>query len=91
MSFFDYALAVANWLEPYHNHIRPPPVAALSEPTKKAGPKSSKVELPPQSGQASNEHGKKEEEVPPIKEPPEIVTKFFDGMMQTIGFLLHRH
>jgi N-terminal acetyltransferase B complex non-catalytic subunit len=37
-------------------------------------------ELHPQNGLASNGHTKKDEEAPVVKEAPEIVHKFFDGM-----------
>jgi len=37
-------------------------------------------DLHPQNGSATNGHTKKDEEAPVVKEAPEIVSKFFDGM-----------
>jgi len=84
LSFFDYAMAVAGWLEPYHNHIRPSPAAVLSGAKQNHGPKALKAaELPTQNGSGTNGHTKRDEEAPPIKEAPELVSQFFDGMTQS--------
>jgi len=81
VSFIDYITAVANWLEPYHNYIRPSPAAVLAEAAKHTGSKTLKaVEPPPQNGPATNGYAKKDEEAPPVKESPEIVSRFFDDM-----------
>lgn len=83
MSFFDYTIALADWLAPYHNHIRPSPAAVLAEVTKQAGSRTLKIaDLRPQNGSAINGHTKKDEEAPVVKDAPEIVSKFFDGMTQ---------
>jgi len=79
----DYATALAEWLAPYHDHVRPPPSAVLAEAAKqtelKTGFPLRGVELPPKNG-ATNGHTKKEEEPPAVKEPPEIVVQYFDRM-----------
>jgi N-terminal acetyltransferase B complex non-catalytic subunit len=91
VSFFDYIAALANWLEPYHNHIRPSPAAVLAEATKGLSSKVQKAaEVRLQNGPATNGHTKKDEEAPPVKEAPEAVSKFFDGMTQIDQFSMFR-
>ncbi|KAK7467226.1 mitochondrial distribution and morphology [Stygiomarasmius scandens] len=78
----QFADALAEWLEPFHDYARPPPDVVLAEAAKltqqKTGLPLKGVEIPPQNGN-SNGH-KKDEEAPAITEPPEIVLKFFDAM-----------
>jgi N-terminal acetyltransferase B complex non-catalytic subunit len=38
------------------------------------------LKIEPQNALATNGHTKKDEEAPIVKEAPEIVSKFFDGM-----------
>lgn len=82
-SFIAYADALTEWLEPYHDHVRPPPAVVLAEAAKqtelKTGHPLKGVEIPLQNG---NFNGKKDEEAPPIKEAPELVSKFFEGTLQ---------
>jgi N-terminal acetyltransferase B complex non-catalytic subunit len=80
VSFIDYITAVTNWLEPYHNHIRPSPAAVLAEAAKHTSSKTLKAVEPPQNGPVTNGHPKRDEEAPPVKEAPEIVSRFFDGV-----------
>ena len=82
-SFFNYVTALADWLEPYHNHTRPPPAAVLAEAVRHTDIKSSSknVQINTLNGSPGNGHTKKEVEVPPVKEAPEIVSKFFDGII----------
>lgn len=83
--FLDYTTALAEWLAPYHDYIRPPPSAVLAEAAKqtelKTGHPLKGLEIPAKNGTATNGHGRKEEEPPIVKEPPEIITKFFDGAL----------
>lgn len=81
ISLFDYIKILSDWLEPYHNHTRPPPAVVLAEATKQAGSKSQKrSESPPQNDSPANGQVKKEEEAPAIKEAPEGICRYFDGM-----------
>lgn len=82
LSFFKYADALADWLEPYHDYVRPPPAQVLAEAAKltelKTGFPLKGVEIPPQNG--SSQNIKKEEEPPVITDPPELISKFYDGV-----------
>ncbi|KAF7363508.1 Actin cytoskeleton organization protein [Mycena sanguinolenta] len=85
LAFVNYATALANWLEPYHDHARPPPSVVLAEAAKLAEQKTGHplkgVEIPPKNGNGSaNGSSKKEEEAPPITDAPELVVRFFDDM-----------
>lgn len=76
----NFVTTLTSWLEPYHNHTRPPPAAVLAEATKHNNPKLLRgTEFPPQNGNGTNGHAKKVEEAPPITDAPEGVPKFFDG------------
>jgi N-terminal acetyltransferase B complex non-catalytic subunit len=81
-NFLDFTVALADWLEPYHDHLRPSTAAVLAEAAKqtelKTGHPLKGLDIPlPAPG--TNGHGKKDEEAPPVKEPPLSVPKFFDG------------
>jgi N-terminal acetyltransferase B complex non-catalytic subunit len=82
LSFLDFTTAVADWLEPYHDHIRPSPATVLAEAAKqtelKTGHPLKGVDIS-QNGTSANGHAKKEDEAPPVKEAPEIVSQFFDS------------
>ncbi|KAJ7774915.1 actin cytoskeleton organization protein [Mycena metata] len=85
LAFVDYATALANWLEPYHDHARPPPSVVLAEAAKqtelKTGHPLKGVEIPPKNGNGStNGSVKKDEETPPITDAPELVLRHFDDM-----------
>ncbi|KAJ7940559.1 actin cytoskeleton organization protein [Mycena leptocephala] len=85
LTFVNYANALADWLEPYHDHARPPPSVVLAEAAKLAESKTGHplkgVEIPPKSGNGTpNGSTKKDEEAPPITEAPEIVVRYFDDM-----------
>ena len=78
----DFTVALADWLEPYHDHLRPSTAAVLAEAAKqselKFGHPLKGMDIPtPAPG--TNGNGKKDEEAPPVKEPPLSVLKFFDG------------
>ncbi|KAJ7235444.1 actin cytoskeleton organization protein [Mycena haematopus] len=81
LAFVNYATALADWLEPYHDHARPPPSVVLAEAAKLAEQKTGHplkgVEIPLKNGNGS---AKKEEEAPPITDAPELVVRFFDDM-----------
>ncbi|KAJ7172404.1 actin cytoskeleton organization protein [Mycena filopes] len=83
--FVNYANALANWLEPYHDHARPPPSVVLAEAAKQAELKTGHplkgVEIPSKNGNgSSNGSAKKDEEAPPITDAPELVVRYFDDM-----------
>ncbi|THH26464.1 hypothetical protein EUX98_g7719 [Antrodiella citrinella] len=83
-AFYEYATALSTWLGPYHDYARPPPSALLAEATKlndyKAGHPLKALAAPSNVAAANgNGHAKKDEEPPVVTEPPEIVSKFFDG------------
>ncbi|RDB21137.1 N-alpha-acetyltransferase 25, NatB auxiliary subunit [Hypsizygus marmoreus] len=81
--FIDYARALADWLEPYHDYTRPPPSVVLAEAAKqtelKTGYPLKGVDLQALNG-LTNGHGKKDEEPPAVTEPPELVVKYFDNV-----------
>lgn len=85
LAFFDYAMALSDWLAPYHDYIRPPPSAVLAEAAKqtelKTGFPLKGVELP-KNGSATNGHAKKDkdEEPPAVSAPPDSLSKYFDDM-----------
>lgn len=71
-------------MEPFHDHIRPPPAVVLAEAAKqtelKTGHPLKGVDLEALK-QLVTGNGKKDEEPPAVTEPPEPVIKFFDGMV----------
>lgn len=87
----DWATALGDWLEPHHNHVRPPPAVVLAEASRqtelKTGFPLRGVDLQAHNGDA-NGHPKKDEEAPPIKEAPGILTVFFDTMLSRFRHLL---
>lgn len=87
----DWATALGDWLEPHHNHVRPPPAVVLAEASRQAELKTGfplrGVEPQAHNGDA-NGHAKKDEEAPPIKEAPHLLTVFFDSMFSRFKHLL---
>ncbi|KAJ3517170.1 hypothetical protein NLJ89_g669 [Agrocybe chaxingu] len=81
--FVEFATALADWLEPYHNHARPPPAVVLAEAAKqtelKTGHPLKGVEIPPLPLNG-NGHHKKDEEPPAVQEPPQAVVTYFEGL-----------
>ena len=75
-----FADALANWLEPHHDHVRPPPAFVLAEAAKQTELKTGRplkgLEIPPPT---NGNPWKKDEEAPPVEEPPALLTSFFDG------------
>lgn len=91
----NYANALADWLEPYHDHARPPPAVVLAEAAKlaelKTGHPLKGVEIPPKNGNGStNGSTKKDEEAPPVTDAPAIVVRYFDGTATT-PYILFSH
>ena len=74
---FEFASAIAEWLEPFHDHIRPSPATVLADAMKQSELKTGKplrnIEIPAEDG--SND----QKEPPQVTPPPGIVTTFFDG------------
>jgi N-terminal acetyltransferase B complex non-catalytic subunit len=79
----EYTNALADWLEPYHDYIRPPAATVLAEAAKqtekKLGHPVKGFEISPPG---ANGLGKKDEEPPSVKEPPSLVCEFFEGEFQ---------
>ncbi|OAX41971.1 hypothetical protein K503DRAFT_427433 [Rhizopogon vinicolor AM-OR11-026] len=85
LQFVEWATVLGDWLEPYHNHTRPPPAVVLAEANKqnelRTGLPLRGVDLKALNGDANaNGHAKKDEEAPPVKEPPQLVAQFFEHM-----------
>ncbi|KAF9792094.1 actin cytoskeleton organization protein [Thelephora terrestris] len=84
--FFEFTSAIAEWLEPFHNHVRPSPTTVLADAMKQNELKTGKplrgIELPAEDG--SNE----QKEPPQVTPPPEIVTVFFDDMQARLAAAL---
>lgn len=85
LQLMEWATAVSDWLEPYHDHTRPPPAVVLAEANKqnelRTGLPLRGVDLKALNGDAhTNGHSKKDEEAPPVKEPPQLVAQFFEHM-----------
>ncbi|KAK0210940.1 actin cytoskeleton organization protein [Desarmillaria ectypa] len=82
LTYIRYADALADWLEPHHDYVRPPPAVVLAEAAKqtelKTGHPLKGIEIPVLDG-ISNGH-KKDEEAPPVTEAPAELTTFFDDM-----------
>lgn len=80
LTLVEYARALADWLQPYHDYTRPPPSVVLAEAAKqtelKTGHPLKGVDLAALNGSANM---KKDEEPPVVTEAPELVVKFFDG------------
>ena len=74
---FEFTSAVAEWLEPFHDHIRPSPATVLADAMKQSELKTGKplrnIEIPAED--VPND----QKEPPQVTPPPEIVTTFFDG------------
>ncbi|KAF5377028.1 hypothetical protein D9757_007708 [Collybiopsis confluens] len=79
LSLVSYADALAAWLEPFHDYVRPPASVVLAEAAKqtelKTGMPLRGVDTTPPNGSV-----KKEEDTPPITDAPEALQKFFENM-----------
>ncbi|KAJ4487875.1 actin cytoskeleton organization protein [Lentinula aciculospora] len=80
VSLSSYTDSLTEWLEPFHDHVRPPASVVLADVAKntelKTGLPLRGVDVTP----LQNGHTKKEEETPPITEAPEAVVGFFENM-----------
>ncbi|KIY43365.1 actin cytoskeleton organization protein [Fistulina hepatica ATCC 64428] len=83
--FVEFARALADWLEPYHNHTRPSPSTVLAEAARiselKTGLPLKGVDIPPK-GENGHTNGKKNEEPPAVTDAPKIVVQFFDEIQK---------
>ena len=74
---FEFTSAIAEWLEPFHDHIRPSAATVLADAMKQSELKTGKplrnIEIPTEDG--SND----QKEPPQVTPPPGIVANFFDG------------
>ncbi|KAH9854239.1 N-acetyltransferase B complex non catalytic subunit-domain-containing protein [Lenzites betulinus] len=79
LHFYEYASALSGWLTPYHDYTRPSPSAVLAEAAKiteqKTGHTLKGLEI-----EASNGHGKKDEEPPVVVDPPTQLADYFGDM-----------
>ena len=77
----EFGHALSAWLRPYHNYARPPASVVLADAAKQAALRGGQplkgVEIP--TNGSTPEHVKKDDEPPAVKEPPEIIIKFFDS------------
>ncbi|KAF9265486.1 actin cytoskeleton organization protein [Marasmius fiardii PR-910] len=78
LTLTQYADALTDWLEPYHDYARPPPSVVLAEAAKltekKTGFPLKGVEIPPQNGNST----KKDEDPPAVVDGPESLVAFFN-------------
>lgn len=83
-------MALCDWMAPYHDYARPPPETVLAEAVKQLEQKAGKpVKVPSHPGNGSagaNGNGHKKEDPPRIQDAPELLSKFFDGMVNCILF-----
>lgn len=83
-ALYHFAYALADWLTPHHDHVRPPPHEVLAKAAKqtelRTGVPMRGVELPPQNGKPTNGVSKKDEEPPVVKDAPPCAFEFFDSM-----------
>ena|ERR1700722_3875805 len=86
-AFVEYTTALADWLEPYHDYIRPPATAILADAVKQSETKGGSL-LKKSNGSLNanelpnipvDETKKKEREVPVAKEAPLNLVDFFQG------------
>lgn len=75
--FFEFTTAIAEWLEPFHDHVRPSPAVVLADAMKQNELKTGKplrgIALPAEN--CLNE----QKEPPHVTPPPELVATFFDS------------
>ena len=75
VALIHYVTDLTNWLDPFHNFLRP-----RGEATK----------VPPKNGHSSNDgasadgHGRKPEDAPQISEPPESILSYFKSEQRHI-------
>ncbi|KAG6874208.1 hypothetical protein C0995_003754 [Termitomyces sp. Mi166 len=84
LHFIQYARALAEWLEPYHDYTRPPPSVVLAEAAKqtelKTGYPLKGVDLAVL--ERSSSPSKKDEEPPAVTQSPEQVVRFFETLKE---------
>ena len=73
VALFHYVTDLTNWLDPFHNFLRP-----RGEATK-LSPKNGH---PLNDGASTDGHGKKTDDVPQISEPPESILSYFKSEHQ---------
>jgi len=82
LALYDFATALGDWLEPHHDHIRPPPAKVLADASKQTEAKTGRpLQGIEPADLATNGHAKKDEEAPPVKDAPESIAGFFDDML----------
>lgn len=68
VALFHYVIDLTNWLDPFHNFLRPQGEAAKLQP-KNANSAS--------DGTPANGHGRKPDDAPQITEPPDSILSYF--------------
>jgi len=68
VALFHYVADLTNWLDPFHNFLRPR-VEAAKQPSKNSHSSN--------DGASSNGHGKKPDDAPQITEPPDTILSYF--------------
>src|SRR6266702_8028221 len=82
LALFRYMTDLTDWLDPIHKFLRPRPETAKQ---------TAKNDVSSNDGAASNEHGKKLEDAPPVTEPPESILAYFkSGWPQILWHFLSR-
>ena len=81
VALFHYVIDLTNWLDPFHNFLRPRGEAAKP---------------PPKNGNSSNDrtpangHGRKPDDAPQITEPPDTILSYFKGEQLRILLMLSK-
>jgi hypothetical protein len=81
VALFHYVIDLTNWLDPFHNFLRPQGEAA---------------KLPPGDANSSNDgtpangHGRKPDDAPQITEPPDSILSYFKSEQLRILLILYK-
>jgi N-terminal acetyltransferase B complex non-catalytic subunit len=81
---YDFSVALADWLGPHHDFIRPPADEVLAQASKLNEAKTGRPLKGYAPSAGSNGHAKKDEEAPAVKDSPSYASKFFDGSQRFI-------
>jgi N-terminal acetyltransferase B complex non-catalytic subunit len=83
-AFFDYCAALADWLGPHHDYLRPPAAEVLAQAARqqelKTGHPLKGYELPPTpKNGASNGDAEKKGDPPAVVDAPALATDFYSS------------
>jgi N-terminal acetyltransferase B complex non-catalytic subunit len=84
-AFYDFCTAIADWLEPHHDHTRPPPAQVLAKASKLTEQKTGHPlkGYNPSNDETINHPHRREEDAPVVQDAPGSIFDFFDG--ESIG------